>query len=86
MSNTVNLELPDRVFIERVRLVQPSDCSQDEGEQSLDIEMVNNGTAYFARIKTKCWSSDGEKEMDQLSKVIKQLQDRADEAWNEERK
>ena len=86
MSNTVNLELPERVFIERVRLVQPADCNQDEGEQSLDIEMVNNGTAYFARIKTKCWSVDGPGDVALLGQLIKQLQDRADEAWNEERK
>jgi len=80
----MNIILPDRAIIERIRLTQPSDCDQPEGQQSLDITMVNNGAAHFARLKTTGWAVDGPDDVVLLGQLIKQLQDRADQEWNKE--
>lgn len=80
----MNIILPDRVVIERIRLTQPSDCDQPEGQQSLDIMLVNNGCEHFARLKTTGWAVDGPDDVALLGQLIKQLQDCADKSCEKE--
>lgn len=75
----ITLELPDRVSIAKLVLCQPNDTCQADGEQKLTIEAVDNGAGHFFRLKTSCWSIDGQEDLNVLAANLKVLQNLADQ-------
>ena len=71
------LEIPDRVVVGSITLVQePDSCQDSDSEyQKLTIEVDNAGGGNFVRVKTNNWAFD-DTEMKPFIKLFKSLMDK----------